>query len=61
MADNLAPQLEGLIMEDPAALFKHMNINVVKQEDNRDYNSMQQFSASPRQGQGGVLMLPSSL
>jgi hypothetical protein len=50
MTDNLATQLEGLSPDKLAALFKRMNIDVVKQEDDYDFNSMRQFSAHPRQG-----------
>jgi hypothetical protein len=61
MADNLVSQLKGLSPDELAALFKGMNIDIMKQEDDRDYDSMQQFSAHPCQGQGGALMLPSGL
>jgi hypothetical protein len=58
---NLASQLKGLSADKLAALFTHTNINIVKQEGKRNYNKMQQFPARPRQGQGGVSMLPSGL
>jgi hypothetical protein len=61
MTDNLASQLKGLSPDKLAALFKRMNVNVVKQEDGHDYDSVRQFSARPCQGQGGVLMLPNGL
>jgi hypothetical protein len=61
MANNLASQLEGLSTDKLTALFKPMNIDIMKQKDDRDYHSMQQFSARTCQGRGGVLTLPSSL
>ncbi len=61
MTDDLASQIEGLRLDKLAALFKHMNIIVVKQEDDRDYDSVWQFFPCPCQGQGGVFTLPSSL
>jgi hypothetical protein len=60
--DKLASQLKSLSADNLAALFKHMNIKVVKQEPDeqeRDYNTMQQFLARPCQGQGGVFFNPS--
>jgi hypothetical protein len=38
MADDLASQLEVLSPDELAALFKRMNINVMRQEDNHDYD-----------------------
>jgi hypothetical protein len=50
MTDNLASQLKGLSPDKLAAFFKRMNIDIVKQEDHRDYDSVQQFSNHPHQG-----------
>jgi hypothetical protein len=41
MPDDLASQPGGLSPDEFVALFKRMNIDVMKQEDNHDYDSMQ--------------------
>jgi hypothetical protein len=61
MTDDLASQLKGLSPGELATLFKRMNIDVMKQGDDRDHDSVQQFSALPCQGQGGVSTLLSDL